>query len=199
MRVRMNHECNEWPCYTSHHFLFLFMSTVAMMSFIDDTPITTGSRKLDLLIPSTIVIVLSCAPDYGFLSKFSGVGLMAVGLSFVWVSICHHSSLSYNILFTLMECPIHSVISWQGFEENGCSGFTNTQELNLWPENLSSASSWFGVVVFGFGVVPFVYNFRCVFHFLWTMDNYCVGQGLMRSLFTGNPWRIPSGSICPSS
>jgi len=68
--------------------------------------------------------------------------------------------LSYNILFTLRECPIHSVISWQGFEENGCSGFTNTQELNLWPENLSAASSWFGVVVFGFGVVPFVYNFR---------------------------------------
>jgi hypothetical protein len=32
--------------------------------------------------------------------------------------------------------------------------------LNLMPEGLSAASSWFGVVVFGFGVAPFVFNFR---------------------------------------
>ena len=30
----------------------------------------------------------------------------------------------------------------------------------LWPESMSAASSWFGVVVFSFGVVPFVLNFR---------------------------------------
>lgn len=53
-----------------------------------------------------------------------------------------------------------SVISAQGFAENGCSGFRSTLELNLWPESLSDASLWFGVVVFGFGVVPFVFNFR---------------------------------------
>lgn len=54
-----------------------------MISFIDGTPLTTGSRKLDLLVPSSLVIVLSCAPDIGFLSRFSGVGLLAVALSFV--------------------------------------------------------------------------------------------------------------------
>ena len=32
--------------------------------------------------------------------------------------------------------------------------------LKLMPEGLSAASSWFGVVVFGFGVAPFVFNFR---------------------------------------
>ncbi len=56
---------------------------VAMMSFIEGTPLTTGSRKIDLLIPSALVVILSCAPDVGFLSKFSGLGLCAVALSFM--------------------------------------------------------------------------------------------------------------------
>lgn len=108
---------------------------VAMMSFIDATPLTTGSRKLDLLMPNTIVIIFSCVPDYSLLTKCSGIGLVAVALSFI-------------------------VISFQGFVENGWSGFQGTSHLNYWPESVSAASSWFGVVVFGFGVVPFVFNFR---------------------------------------
>mmetsp|Transcript_37966 Transcript_37966/g.66558 ORF Transcript_37966/g.66558 Transcript_37966/m.66558 type:complete len:468 (-) Transcript_37966:117-1520(-) len=116
-------------------FGILIAYAVAMQGFINDTPLTTGSRRVDLLIPSAIVALLSCAPDIGFLSKFSGMGLLAVGLSFI-------------------------VISWQGFEENGFSGFRGALELNLWPASLSTASSWFGVVVFGYGVVPFVFNFR---------------------------------------
>jgi len=68
-----------------------------------------------------------------FTRKFSIFGLMALTLSF-------------------------SVIMWQGLAENGLSGFQST--LNLWPRDLSDASSWFGVVVFGYGVVPFILNFR---------------------------------------
>ena len=120
--------------YTLSRISSILLFSVAIMSFIDDIPYSTGSRRLDLLIPSTLIIVLSCLPDVGFLSKFSGLGLMAVALSFI-------------------------VISWQGFLENGLSGFTSS-ELNLWPESLSSASSWFGCVVFGYGVVPFIFNFR---------------------------------------
>ena len=106
---------------------------VAMISFIDSMPITTGSRKIDIIIPSIIVALLSCSPDVSFLTKFSIFGLMALTLSF-------------------------SVIVWQGLAENGLSGFQST--LNLWPRDLSDASSWFGVVVFGYGVVPFILNFR---------------------------------------
>jgi amino acid permease len=118
--------------------LFLFFGIliayeVAMMSFIADTPLTTGSRRLDLLIPSAVIALLSCARDLSFLSKFSGLGLLAVALSFI-------------------------VISFQGFEENGWSGFGET--VVLWPKNLAAASSWFGVVVFGYGVVPFIFNIR---------------------------------------
>ena len=106
---------------------------VAMISFIDDMPITTGSRKIDIIIPSVIVALLSCSPDVSFLSKFSIIGLLALALSFI-------------------------VIVWQGLVENGLAGFQST--MNLWPKNLTDASSWFGVVVFGYGIVPFILNFH---------------------------------------
>jgi hypothetical protein len=60
-----------------------FLAQAAMMSFIDGVPLTTGSRRLDLLIPNTWMIALSCAPDVGFLSRYSGIGLSALALSFM--------------------------------------------------------------------------------------------------------------------
>ena len=108
---------------------------VIMMSFIEDTPFTTGNTKVDLLIPSSIVVILSSLPDVGFLSKCSGLGLMAVALSFI-------------------------VITLQGLSENGMSGFRKDIQLKMWPEDVTSLASWYGVVVFGYGVVPFIYNFR---------------------------------------
>jgi hypothetical protein len=118
---------------------------IAMASFVNGTPLTTGSRLLDLLIPNAILVVLSCVPDVGMLGRHSsGLGLAALAASF-------------------------AVASWRGYAENGFDGFlllprTPTALLDggsgLWPESVSAASSWFGVVVFSFGVVPFVLNFR---------------------------------------
>jgi len=116
-------------------FGLLIAYEVAMQGFINDTPLTTGSKRADLLIPSAIIAMIACAPDMSFLAKFSGMGLLAVIMSFV-------------------------VISWQGIEKYGFSGFSSALDLNRWPASLSAASSWFGVVVFGFGVAPFVFNFR---------------------------------------
>ena len=121
-------------CFNNH-------PEVAMMSFIDDCPFTSWTRRVLKAISSALVIILSCAPNVGFLSKFSGLGLIAVALSFV-------------------------VIAWQGFEQNGMSGLhsshfrSDTEALNLWPESLSDTSVWFGCTVFSFGVVPFIYHFR---------------------------------------
>lgn len=78
---------------------------------------------------------MSCAEDISFLSKFSAFGLLALALSF-------------------------AVIFWEGVKENGWMGFTHILGLHLFPESLSSASSWFGVVVFGYGVVPFIFSFK---------------------------------------
>jgi len=108
---------------------------VIMMSFLEDTPFTTGETKVDLLIPSSVVVVLSSLPDVGFLSKCSGLGLIAVAISFI-------------------------VIVFQGLNENGLSGFREDVQLKMWPEDVTSLASWYGVVVFGYGVVPFIYNFR---------------------------------------
>jgi amino acid permease len=107
----------------------------AMSSFLSGTPLSTGSGGLDLLIPNIIVVVLSCVPDVGWLGNFSGIGLMALAMSFV-------------------------ILSWQGFSENGCGGFRDVMSLSLWPAGLAEASSWFGVAVFSYGVAPFVFNFR---------------------------------------
>ncbi|EJK50233.1 hypothetical protein THAOC_30824 [Thalassiosira oceanica] len=100
-------------------------------------PFTTGSRKADLLVPSLLVATLSCAPDVGFLSRFSVLGLLALALSFC-------------------------VIAWQGFHDNGWMGFESQSlsSVTLWPESMAHASSWFGVVVFGYGVAPFIFNIR---------------------------------------
>ena len=120
---------------------------VAMASFVSGTPLTTGSRLIDLLMPNAVLVVLSCSPDVGVLGRYSsGVGLTALAASF-------------------------AVVSWRGYAENGFDGFfllpwtptTTTLDdggSGLWPESVSAASSWFGVVVFSFGVVPFVLNFR---------------------------------------
>ena len=107
----------------------------AMSSFLSGTPLSTGSGGLDLLIPNIVVVVLSCVPDVGWLGNFSGIGLMALAMSFV-------------------------ILSWQGFSENGCGGFRDVMSLSLWPAGLAEASSWFGVAVFSYGVAPFVFNFR---------------------------------------
>ncbi|KAL3816074.1 hypothetical protein ACHAXA_009712 [Cyclostephanos tholiformis] len=126
----------------------------AMSSFVSGTSLTTGSSGLDLLLPNTIVIALSCAPDVGWLGNFSGIGLLALAMSFV-------------------------IISWRGFAENGFVGFSDSpwSSLGLWPESISDASSWFGVAVFSYGVAPFVFNFRDSMN-----DPRCVGSAVRTGL-----------------
>jgi amino acid permease len=106
-----------------------------MISFMDGINISTGYSRWDKLLPAIVVAVLSCAKDISFLSKFSATGLIALALSF-------------------------GVISGEGIKENGWVDFKELSTLNLWPESLSAASSWFGVVVFGYGVVPVIFNVR---------------------------------------
>jgi hypothetical protein len=65
-----------------------------------------------------------------------------------------------EILFNHFVSSMLRVISWEGLKDNGWTGFSDIMELNFWPESLSAASSWFGVVVFGYGVVPFIFTFR---------------------------------------
>lgn len=52
------------------------------------------------------------------------------------------------------------VIFWEGIAKNEWLGFADVRRLNLWPESVSAASSWFGIVVFGYGIVPFIFSFK---------------------------------------
>ena len=90
-----------------------------MMSFISSfVNISIGLRRFCLLIPNAVLIPLSCLPNVGFLSKCSGIRLMALTISFL-------------------------VISLQGFWDNGLVGLSrhSLEETNLLPEDLSAASS----------------------------------------------------------
>ena len=106
-----------------------------MISFMDGINMSTGFSRWDKILPGMIVAVLSCAKDISFLSQFSAVGLIALAVSF-------------------------GVISWEGVKENGLVDRSEILQLNQWPESLSAASSWFGVVVFGYGVTPVIFNIQ---------------------------------------
>ena len=102
---------------------------------MDGINISTSFKRWEKILPGAVVAILSCAKDISFLSSFSAVGLALLGIA--WV-----------------------VISWEGVKENGWITFSGILQLNLWPDSLSSASSWFGVIVFGYGVVPVIFNLK---------------------------------------
>jgi len=104
----------------------------AIMSFLRDTPFTTNSLIFDAIGTSILIGILSVVPDMGYLAKASATGLTVLALTFI-------------------------VIAWYGTFETA----TNTSSLSLWPKDgMSGVSTWFGVAVFGFGVVPLTYNMQ---------------------------------------
>jgi amino acid permease len=139
-----------------------------MISFMDGINISTGYNRWDKLLPGIVVAVLSCAKDISFLSKFSAIGLIALALSF-------------------------GVISAEGIKENGWVDLNELLTLNLWPESLSAASSWFGVVVFGYGVVPVIFNVRESManpQFISISTSVGLGTAYVGYLFASNGVRI---------
>lgn len=50
------------------------------------------------------------------------------------------------------------VIFWFGVDKYGLAGFTGMKWAYLFPRSLTGVSNWFGVVVFGFGIVPITFN-----------------------------------------
>jgi len=104
------------------------------MSFLDGINQGVISGKLNKILPGIAVAALSCAKDISYLSKFSAVGLIALAFSF-------------------------GFISFLGIKENGWVNFADILQTK-YPESLSAASSWFGVVVFGYGVVPVIFNIK---------------------------------------
>jgi amino acid permease len=103
----------------------------AIMSFLRDTPFSTNCLALDAIGTSILIGLLSIVPDMGYLAKASATGLTVLALTFC-------------------------VIAWYG-----TYSASNTSSLSWWPnDGMSGVSTWFGVTVFGFGVVPLTYNMQ---------------------------------------
>jgi len=108
----------------------------ALISFIRDTPFTTGSAAFDSIWTVLIIAPLSCVPDLSYLSRCSALGIFAIFVTF-FVIFCY------------------------GVVENGfLAGFREISWTDLWPQGFTGVGNWFGIVAFGFGVTPIAYNIQ---------------------------------------
>lgn len=105
------------------------------ISFLGDTPITLGPW-VDAIIVGTIMGSLSLVPDLGHLARASAMGLVV-------------------LLATFLVIASYGILDWKH------SPHVLQPSISLMPrDGLTGLSEWFGVVVFGFGVVPLTFNFR---------------------------------------
>jgi amino acid permease len=104
---------------------------VAATSFLSDTPLSLG-RAVNAIVSGGIMLCLALVPDVGHLAQASAVGLLI-------------------LLATFLVIAGYGVVD----EDN-----TTPAIIPTWPASLTGLCQWFGVVVFGFGVVPLTYNFR---------------------------------------
>jgi amino acid permease len=85
--------------------------------------------------------MISLVPDLGYLSGASAVGLGVLMATFAVIS-------GYGFLDRFN--PLNDLQS----------SLLLQSHLELWPTSLNGLSRWFGIVVFGYGVVPLTYNFQ---------------------------------------
>jgi amino acid permease len=111
----------------------------AVIAFLRDTPLTLQRPWRDAVLPGLAIAFLSLVPDMGYLSRSSAVGLTVLIATFCVIGIV-------GVLDTQYYYYNHEM--------------TNAKILQVWPESLTGLSHWFGVVVFGYGVVPLTYNYR---------------------------------------
>jgi amino acid permease len=93
----------------------------AMLGFISETPITTGSIYIDGILLVIVLAPLSCASDLKFLSRFSAMGI------FVLISV--QITLAFSAISRWTEVETVSIF-W----------------VDLWPKDWTGVSNWFGIV-----------------------------------------------------
>ena len=119
----------------------------AVISFVGDTPFTVNSY-FDAVVIVIIMSFTSLVPDLGYLSGASAIGLTVLMSAFVVIA-------GYGIFGAAS-----STADGQQQQDDLDTLVGSTVGLELWPNGLSGVSHWFGVCVFGFGVVPLTYNFQ---------------------------------------
>ena len=102
----------------------------AVVAFLGDTPFSIN-RWIDSIMAALVMSSIAMVPDVGHLSGGSAVGLGILAVTFL--VIAGYGAASYH---------------------------ESSSSLVVWPASAAGLSHFFGICVFGFGVVPLTYNFR---------------------------------------
>ena len=106
----------------------------AIVSFFSDTPLSLGPLA-DSLLGATIIGCFSLVPDLGYLTRASAAGMLVLAATFMVVVV-------------------------DGLIQTDFADLDARERLPLWPKSMNGLSNWFGVSVFGYGIVPLTYNYR---------------------------------------
>lgn len=106
----------------------------AVVSFVGDTPFSVGI-SFDAVLMGILMATIALVPDIGYLSGASAIGLAVLMSALVVIA-------GYGVFGAK---PEHS---------------GEDPSMTVWPESLNGVSHWFGIVVFGYGVVPLTYNLQ---------------------------------------
>mmetsp|Transcript_9460 Transcript_9460/g.17798 ORF Transcript_9460/g.17798 Transcript_9460/m.17798 type:complete len:465 (+) Transcript_9460:72-1466(+) len=107
----------------------------AILGFAADTPFTSGSQKTDALFMLVIMTPVLFLPNYKSLAKISAIG-------------------------TFLIVAIFLFIAGYGLSLNGFGGLEMITWDDLFPRSFSAFSNWFGIMVFGYGLVPFTFSIQ---------------------------------------
>eukprot|EP00536_Pseudo-nitzschia_multiseries_P001376 jgi/Psemu1/63119/estExt_Genemark1.C_180045 len=126
---------------------------VAILSFVEATPFTTGEKMIDGCILGLVLVPFCVVDDLSALSKLSRMGLIILGLTMsviAWYGLRGHHSIE------------HTTGSAFGSEDTDFGTYIEDESpFNLLPLNgIEGVSKWFGCTVFSFGIVPLTFNFR---------------------------------------
>lgn len=107
----------------------------AILGFAADTPFTSGSQKTDAFFMLVIMTPVLFLPSYKSLAKISATG-------------------------TFLIVTIFLFIAGYGLNLNGINGLEILTWNDLFPRSFSAFSNWFGIMVFGYGLVPFTFSIQ---------------------------------------
>jgi amino acid permease len=125
--------------------LFLGIITAyvaAVISFVNDTPFSIN-RWVNAILTGCVMGAIAIVPHIGYLSSASALGLLVLFSAFVVIA-------GYGIVGTVIAPTMEDI------DPTAPEKYT----LALWPTSLGSISHWYGIAVFGYGVVPLTYNFQ---------------------------------------
>jgi hypothetical protein len=129
-----------------------------------DLPSTSTLSFINAIVVVLVMTILSTAiPNIGTLSgKLSILGLFVLIITFSIIAIygiITNSSLKSSSLSNTMISEVVPYSFSNGTTIDDKILYDTHQSLNLIPSNITSQCHWFGISVFGYGVVPITYSF----------------------------------------